>query len=180
MILEKITSLEKSLSEIDKDFFKQVLMPYRTHATYLNRAFVESEPEKGIYGLVGKGEFSIPESCYIDDTGHFNAVEFNICYNQLGYTFLAHCIQHNLIPELRDYTIDTFLNKQLANFLIVRISSGFTKILNAKKFYGTWGINKVRKMPSCTFLNTYCNFHDDYDGVSKGEVTIGILPASSN
>ena len=37
-------------------------------------------------GLISaKGRFSIPDSCYIDDTGHFNAVEFNICFNQLAY-----------------------------------------------------------------------------------------------
>ncbi|MGW6540873.1 FcoT family thioesterase [Streptomyces sp. NPDC055051] len=43
--------------------------------------------------LTGSGMFTIPEPCYIDDTGHFNAVEFNICYNQLAYYTLAAMIR---------------------------------------------------------------------------------------
>ena len=51
--------------------------------------------------IVGKGRFSIPESCYIDDTGHFNAVEFNICYNQLAYVLFAGVIDAGLMHKVR-------------------------------------------------------------------------------
>jgi hypothetical protein len=32
---------------------------------------------------MGSSPVGIAESCYIDSTGHFNAVEFQICANQL-------------------------------------------------------------------------------------------------
>ena len=52
--------------------------------------------------ITGKGRFSIPESCYIDSTGHFNAVEFNICYNQLAYVLFAGCINAGVMGKVRD------------------------------------------------------------------------------
>jgi hypothetical protein len=181
MEAQKIETLEKvTLTEIDSSFLKKVLTPYRPHATYLRRAFLQTEAEKGIQGLTAKGEFTIADSCYIDDTGHFNAVEYNICYNQLGYSYIAHCIANQLIRELEDYDVETFLKKQLANFLIAKIGSSFPKMLNAKKFYGTFGISSIKKTARFTFLQTYCIFHDDYNGRSAGEVSIAILPANFN
>jgi len=174
------TGSEKKVIEVDADFMKLALRPYKPHATYLKKAFIEIEPDKGTLGLAAHGEFSIPESCYIDDTGHFNAVEYNICYNQLGYVFYAYCVQQQLIPELSDYDMETFWKKQLPNWLILRISSGFRRVLNAKKFYGTWGIKSVKKMKDITYMNTYCSFKDDQKGESSGEVFAGILPATVN
>lgn len=170
-------TMEKKLVEVDQEFMKKALLPYRPHATYLKRAWIEADISKGVQGLGARGEFSIPESCYIDDTGHFNAVEYNICYNQLGYVFFAYCIEYKLLQELGDYDTETFWKKQLPNFLIIKISSGFSKVLNAKRFYGTWGLKSVKKTSRCTFMHTWCDYYDDQEGTSKGEVTIGILPA---
>jgi hypothetical protein len=44
---------------------------------------------------------AIPESCYIDDTGHFNAVEFNICFNQLAYVLFGKCVDAGILQKLR-------------------------------------------------------------------------------
>ncbi|KIO77898.1 hypothetical protein TH53_06965 [Pedobacter lusitanus] len=162
---------------IDPDFIHSILNPYRDHASYLKQAVFHVEPGKKVQGLKINGQFAIAESCYIDDTGHFNAVEYNICYNQLGYVFLGHCIKNQLIPELADYTEETFFHKQLSHVLIVKISSSFSQLINAKDFSGTWGITAVKKTTQCTFLYTYCNFQDIYGGSSKGEVVLGILPA---
>lgn len=175
-----ISGYQNKTIEVDADFMNQALRPYRPHATYLKKVSIEINPDKGAQGLIAYGEFSIPESCYIDDTGHFNAVEYNICYNQLGYVFYAFCIKEKLISELSDYDMDTFWKKQLPNWLILRISSGFRRVLNAKKFYGTWGIKSIKKMKDITYMETYCTFKDDNKGESSGEVFAGILPASAN
>lgn len=180
MVSSSITNTQKKVIEIDPEFMKLALRPYRTHATYLKKAYVEIDEDAGTLGLSARGEFSIPESCYIDDTGHFNAVEYNICYNQLGYVFYAYCVQQKLIAELDDYDIDTFWEKQLPNWLILKINSGFRRVLNAKKFYGTWGIKSVKKMQAITYMDTFCTFNDDGRGESTGEVFIGILPVTSN
>jgi FcoT-like thioesterase domain len=74
---------------ITAGFIAEVLQPYRANAKYLHAAeltYVRSDAAANDEAslVVGRGHFTIPASCYIDDTGHFNAVEFNICYNQLG------------------------------------------------------------------------------------------------
>lgn len=164
-----------SAVDIDKAFLARVLVPYRQHCCYLKKAYFEQQQGLGVQGLLMNGEFAIPESCYIDDTGHFNAVEYNICYNQIAYLHLGHCIQQGLIPELSEYDGETFFKKQLSHFLIATLSSGFQSFINAKHFYGTFGIYSIKKTAKCTFMKTYCYFHDDQQGKSKGEVTLAIL-----
>ena len=67
---------------IPDPFLADILKPYRAHARYLRSAEIThfrnpAAPRDGTSAaslLTGTGRFSIPESCYIDDTGHFNAV----------------------------------------------------------------------------------------------------------
>jgi len=164
-----------SLTDIDASFVKTVLTPYRESCRYLKKAYFQQQEDLGIQGMLMNGEFSIPESCYIDDTGHFNAVEYNICYNQIAYVHLGYCIKNGLIPELGDYDPDLFFEKQLSNFLIANLNSGFQSLINAKRFSGTFGIHTVKKTSRCVFLKTFCHFHDDEVGKSKGEVMLAIL-----
>lgn len=164
------------LSEIDDRFAAEVLKPYFEHSRYLKKAWFQQSDTFAPQSLIMNGEFAIPESCYIDDTGHFNAVEYNICFNQICYVHLAHCIKHHLIPELSEYSMDKFFEKQLPNVLIAKLTSSYQSQLNAKRFYGTYGINTIKKTSKCTFIKTYCHFHDDGNGKSTGEVTLAILP----
>lgn len=163
------------LTDIDNTFLQKVLQPYRLHCQYLKRAYFQEQEDQGVQGLVLNGEFSIPDSCYIDDTGHFNAVEFNICYNQMTYAHLSHSIIHGLIPELGDFDESAFFEKQLSHFLIVNLNSSFQSMLNAKHFYGSFGIHSLKRTSKCTFIKTYCHFHDDYAGKCKGEITLAVL-----
>ncbi|MFA6162043.1 MAG: FcoT family thioesterase [Methylobacter sp.] len=164
-----------SVSDIDDGFMNKVLEPYYSHSRYLKHAWFQQSESLDPQSLIMNGEFSIPESCYIDDTGHFNAVEYNICFNQICYVHMAHCIKNGLIPELSDYTMETFFEKQLPNVLIAKLSSSYQSQLNAKRFYGTYGINAIKKTSTCTFIKTYGRFHDDGNGRSKGEVTLAVL-----
>ncbi len=164
-----------TLTDIESSFVNKVLSPYRQHCQYLKKAYFQQQEGLGLQGMLMNGEFSIPESCYIDDTGHFNAVEYNICYNQIAYVHLGYCIKHGLIPELNEYEPDSFFDKQLSNFLIANLNSSYQSFINAKRFYGTFGISLVKKTSRCTFLKTFCHFHDDKLGKSKGEVTLAVL-----
>ncbi len=164
------------VSEIEDDFLGQVLKPYHLHSRYLKRATFQQSDNFAVQSLIMTGEFAIPESCYIDDTGHFNAVEYNISFNQICYVHLAHCIKNQLIPELSDYNIETFWEKQLPNVLIAKLASSYQSQMNAKHYYGTYGIHTIKKTAKCTFVKTYCHFHDDGNGKSTGEVTLAILP----
>lgn len=164
------------IEDVDEEFTEKVLTPYFFHSRYLKRASFQHSEDLDPQSLIMNGDFTIPESCYIDDTGHFNAVEYNICFNQICYVHLAHCIKEGLLPELSDYDIDKFFEKQLPNVLIAKLSSSYQSQMNARHFYGTYGINTIKKTSRCTFIKTYCHFFDDGKGKSTGEVTLAILP----
>ncbi|MCL7419894.1 MAG: FcoT family thioesterase [Methylobacter sp.] len=175
-LLRMVDPLENiSVTDIDQAFMNEVLKPYFSHSRYLKQAWFQQSEDLDPQSLIMNGEFSIPESCYIDDTGHFNAVEYNICFNQICYVHMAHCIKHALIPELSDYDMNTFFEKQLPNVLIAKLASSYQSQLNAKHFYGTYGIKGIKKTSTCTFIKTYCSFHDDAKGKSKGEVTLAVM-----
>lgn len=162
---------------IDNAFSRQILKPYREHTTYLKKTVCYWKNSESNYPTM-KGDFQINESCYIDDTGHFNAVEFNICYNQLGYTYLGYCIKEGIIPELNDFAQDDngeFFEKQLSHFLIVDIHSTYKRPINAKQFYGETTIKSIYKKAHFTFIIMPCKFYDDANGKAFGEVKIAIL-----
>ena len=89
-----IASIETlgSRQTLEPRFVSKVLAPYFEHTTYLKEATMIRRATHGSEkprDLVAAGEFHIGQSCYIQSTGHFNAVEFNICFNQLAYVTYA-------------------------------------------------------------------------------------------
>jgi FcoT-like thioesterase domain len=164
-------SLEAVVSD---STLEAVLAPYKQHCRYLQSATVEKSLE-GASRVTARGKFAISESCYIADTGHFNAVEFNICYNQLAYCLLAQCIDLQLLDSLRKWSIDAFSRRQLSDFLIVQFSSKFRKPLNARWFDGQVDIDKVTVLKGSIFMKTSCSFEDSLGATASGGALIVIL-----
>src|SRR5688572_6040661 len=101
---------------VEPNLIATLLEPYRPQCKYLKSAVVEdarpgaeylvtapgtrsadaalgsARPGAEVQPVRARGEFRIQESFYIADTGHFNAVEFNVCYNQLAYVLIGQCI----------------------------------------------------------------------------------------
>jgi hypothetical protein len=172
---ERIRETERAIEEVAPAFIDRVLTPYRLHCQYLKRAFVEFDGRRDWQTMTMKGEFAIAESCYIDDTGHFNAVEFNICYNQLAYVHLAYCIEHRLLPALAAFDADSFREKQLSHFLIANINSSYHAQVNPREFFGTMRVKSARPTLRFAILKTECEFHDAGDGRADGEVKLVVL-----
>lgn len=166
---------ERRSEEVAPAFIDRVLTPYRLHCQYLKRAFVEFDGPRDWPTMTMRGEFAIAESCYIDDTGHFNAVEFNICYNQLAYVHLAYCIEHKLLPALATFDADSFRAKQLSHFLIANINSSYHTPVNPREFFGTVRVKSARPTPKFAILKTECEFHDAGEGRADGEVKLVVL-----
>jgi hypothetical protein len=122
-----------------------------------------------------RGRLAIPDSCYIASTGHFNAVEFNICYNQLTYCLLAKCIDENVLASFAGWSLNEFSRRQLADFLIARFFSVFYRPLHGGSFEGSVEITKVAVRRDATFLRTICRFEDDGGGRAEGGATIAVL-----
>ena len=162
-------------TEVRQDLLARILVPYKEHCRYLQRAWCE-QPEDGADHLVRLvGELAIPESCYIDDTGHFNAVEFNISYNQLIYTLLGHCVERGLLADLAGMGLEEYLVRQLPDVLIHRFESRFRRPMQARAFRGQVDITETSQRRRFVLVKTTCAFEDDAGGNSLGEVSLAIL-----
>lgn len=161
----------------DRELLALVLRPYRAHCQYLRTAVLEVAQNQM---PTVSGDFEIGESCYIDDTGHFNAVEFNICYNQLIYYLIAKSVQEGLLPALRGWTLDDFWRSQLPDILITDFSSSFKRKMRGKRFFGRVSLTDVLRLDKSAWwkqlivLRTSCRFWDEPGGLSVGKVTIAI------
>ena len=174
---------------IASSFAAEILKPYRQNATYLKSAEITQVNDKSEMApgsdqklIIGKGRFSIPESCYIDDTGHFNAVEFNICYNQLAYVLFAGCIDAGVMHKVRAGDVEIpsmmeFKRHQLPAMMIVSLESRYFKPLNSKDFTAELSINKISAVGNTWFFFTTITFSDNEGVKAKGSVTLAFSPS---
>jgi len=103
----------------DQQLLTRVLRPYRKNCGYMRSARLVADGDPVAGGRITvHGELSIPESCYIDDTGHFNSVEFNICYKQLIYYAVAKSVQEKLMASFARWSRQRYWQRQLTDFLI--------------------------------------------------------------
>ena len=94
--------------------------------------------------LAFDGEFNIEESCYIDDTGHFNAVELLICYNQLMYSSLAIAIDQQLHSSLAGWSIEDFWSRQLPSILIYRTAATYRSPIDSTNMRARFTITEAK------------------------------------
>lgn len=163
-----------SEAKVNAVLLERFLAPYKTDCRYLKKAWFQHSVRGGRETGTMRAEFAIPESCYIDDTGHFNSVEFNICYNQLFYITIAYLLQNQAIAEMSDWDLDIYQRRQLSDFLIVKFSSTFKQPINSDAFQGELSIYKCAKRGNLIVLKTSCCFYDR-QGRAEGDVTIAIL-----
>jgi hypothetical protein len=176
-------------------FVATILKPYRTHAKYLKSAQIthlsDKTTAKNAAFVTGTGQFAIEESCYIDDTGHFNAVEFNICYNQLAYVLFGKCIELGILQKLNtelqkfsdekanglSLTMADYKRHQLPAMLIVSIEGvRFFKQLASGAFQGSLSINRVAPLGGAWFFFTSIDFSDAEGVKAKGSVVLAFVP----
>ncbi len=116
---------------VNKTTLDEVLQPYKPECRYLVEARLEY-PE--IQGL-----FRIPQSFYITgDSGHLNAVDMLICYNQLSYVLFAEAGRKGFIEGLGDLSLDEFKQHQIRNsFIVCLYYFYFSNPIYPHEFQGT-------------------------------------------
>ena len=176
--------------EISDSFVADILKPYRPHARYLKSAQITDFSDKtaangggkGSCLMSGTGRFAIPESCYIDDTGHFNAVEFNICYNQLAYVLFGKCVDAGILQKLRHEKVDVisfpdYKLHQLPSMLIVSIEGvRFFKQLKSGDFRAQLTLDRTAPVGGAWFFFTTIAFSDAEGVKAKGSVVLAFSP----
>jgi hypothetical protein len=179
---------------VSPDVLDAILSPYKAHCRYLQSATIEVPERRARPGLgngngrghgrgdpatppvvLAHGEFQIPESWYIRDTGHFNSIEFNICYNQLVYTLIGQCVLNGLVSDLSSMTFDEYLARQLPDVLIAKFSSAFKRPMDSRDFRGTVSLNGITSRPRLMLLRTSCSFEGSDGGYSEGDITLTIV-----
>jgi hypothetical protein len=129
----------------------------------------------------GLADLAIGESCYIDDTGHLNAVEVNISYNQMLYYAVAKSVQERLGPIFSTWTMADFWSRQLPDMLITKLVSRFRHQADRSRFSGEIELGRPRQRrftpagPPLIVVETAFRFWDDRDGRVDGEVTVAIV-----
>lgn len=154
---------------------KRVLLPYKDHCQYLKSATLKAEGNvaEGEY-LTGSAHFQIPKSCYIDDTGHFNAVEFNICYNQLMYYTIAKAVKEQGAEMFSHWDMAMYWRRQLPDIFITEFKSNFKRPLESNNFYGEIEFVAFRLIRNLQVISTLIRFTDDGRGYCEGSVKLAI------
>ncbi|MFT2020435.1 FcoT family thioesterase [Streptomyces sp. 796.1] len=163
----------------DEPLLNRVLTPYKPHCRYLKAATVTRQGEPRDGGRVSaRGEFTIPESCYIDDTGHFNAVEFNLCFNQLVYYLLAKSVKERAMWPFDAWTLDEYWARQLPDILIVDFRSTFRRAMRGRGFWGEIDVVGVDEREadggSIVLVSTLCRYGDGDVPTCHGGVRLAV------
>lgn len=163
---------------VDPALLERVLAPYKAHCRYLSQARVDVvECADGQRRPRALGQFSIPESCYIEDTGHLNSVEANIAYNQLMYTLFAVGVQHRLVPELGFLDVDAYLERCLPDVLIHRIDLRFKRPIDRLAFGGEVALVGANSSRGFALLKTETRFEgaSEIGGLALGRVDLAFV-----
>lgn len=160
---------------IPEDLLVKVLEPYSYKGC---RYLIDAEYKATENSVLAYGNFSIPDSAYIRSTGHFNAVELLLCFNQLAYSAFAPAIVNEEIPVLVGWSIEDYFDYQLPSMLIKTTSSRFRRPINAHKFSARLLCKDFEVIErSLRYLKVPCaiEFWDDDGGAASGEVELAAL-----
>jgi hypothetical protein len=161
------------MSTVEVDLLTEVLSCYKPHCRYLQEF------------AGGRGRFVIPESCYIDDTGHLNAVEVNICYNQLLYASIASFVREGTGPVFDTWTMAEFWRRRLPDILITRFTSEFRRPVDPRSFSGELVLDRIvsRRLPPdetpLVAIDTTFRFWDIEGGDASGMARIAIVDGAT-
>lgn len=169
---------EPPATVVEPELLHRVLRPYRA----MDCIYVQGMRTSHADGVVrGFGELRIPQSCYIDDTGHLNAAEVIICYNQMLYTLLAVSIRDRLLPAFAGWSMEDYWTRQLDGVLITRQSTTFIRPISPRRFHGEVVFSKTltgrlgHGAEPLVSLLTQFRFGDDDGGLCHGEVRVAVM-----
>lgn len=138
---------------------------------------IDNESEKTFFRA--HGQFSIPASFYVkqsDASGeyaalrHFNAVDANICFNQLAYVMLLEGCDKNLLNlcDLGFHPDDSRSRRSMVNMMISKINTTFVRPIAPNDFEGWVAARKIYKRKDLPFIDIEFQFEDKKGGLAVG------------
>ncbi|BBY98957.1 FcoT family thioesterase [Mycolicibacterium fallax] len=163
------------IAPITEDLLTRVLEPYSHKGCRYLRTASYKATETSMFSL---GTFAIAESSYIRSTGHFNAAEMMVCFNQIAYSAFAPAILNEQIPPFRGWSIEDYFDHQLPSMLIKNFSARFSRPINAAGFSARLWCEDFEVVDrTWRYLRIPCTieFWDADGGFASGEVELAAL-----
>lgn len=160
---------------IAEDLLSRVLEPYSYKGC---RYLIDAQYSAIEDSVLAYGSFTIGESAYIRSTGHFNAVELILCFNQLAYSAFAPAILNKQISALVGWSIEDYFRHQLSSMFIRSSSSRFRRPVDPQKFSARLLCQDLQVIErTWRYLRVPCviEFWDDNGGAASGEVELAAL-----
>lgn len=160
---------------IKEELLIRVLEPYSYKGC---RYLLDAQYKATADSVLAYGNFRIDESAYIRSTGHFNAAELILCFNQLAYSAFAPAILNEEIPVLRGWSISDYFDYQLPSMLIKNTATRFRRPIHAQKFSARLLCKDFKVIDrTLRYLSVPCaiEFWDEYGGAASGEVELAAL-----
>jgi hypothetical protein len=160
---------------IAEDLLARVLEPYSYKGC---RYLIDAQYRATDDSMLAYGNFSIPEPVYIRSTGHFNAVELVLCFNQLAYTAFAPAVDRGEIAGFRGWSIEDYFENQLPSMLIRGTSSRYKRPINAQNFSARLVCQDIEVVErTWRYLKVPCaiEFYDQDGGSAFGEFELAVL-----
>lgn len=157
---------------IAEELLRRVLDPYSHKGC---RYLIDAQSQSSVDSVMAYGNFRIEQSAYIRSTGHFNAVELLLCFNQLAYSAFAQGVVNGDISALRSWSITDYCKHQLASMLIKSASSCFKKPINPHRFSArlvSQGFRIVERTSRYLLFPSTIEFWDENGGAATGEVEL--------
>lgn len=170
-----MSEVAPSAGPVAPELVRRILGPYKPNCRYVQS--VEFQHADGLSRATA--QLGIAESCYIEDTGHFNAVEFNLCYNQIIYVLLGQCVLDGALEALNDLSLEGYLAIQLPDVLIRDFRSVFRRPIDPRTFRGEVGITAAKARRGLVLVKTEVRFTDPRGGLADGAVSLAIVRRSS-
>ena len=160
---------------VPEEIIKKALAMYSAKNTrYLKEAQIDYEGDT--INLIGK--FSISNCCYVlPDSGHFNAVEAIICFNQMFYAALLDGIDKKVFSFYEKVTLSDFNRIWQRVYLSEFEKIKFKKLINSASFFGKITVKPIRKIRDKVYVDCCFGFGNNEEcegfiGNSKGFIPL--------
>ncbi len=160
---------KERVGNITPGIVDSMLENYFPHARYL------TDPHYSVKGGCPSiyDNLRIEESCYCNKTGHFNAAEFILCANQLGFVLFSEAIERGDVPEMGLDNFEEFQRLRLGNIYITGVKDmKFRRAIDSKRFRGDVHIARRKPMRGNIFYKLDVNFSDSSGGKAHGLIDV--------
>ncbi len=148
--------------KVPKEIIDKVVAVYWPNYRYLKEAEVEYP--------IGKGQFQLGQTEYMETLQHVTDVEAQLCLNQLSYVFFGQGVIEKKWEGLDDLTFDEYLELRKENMFVTESHKKFQRKINPREpFYGQIELMKIRRHGNIYIAELVFNLKE---GASTGGLSL--------